>query len=56
MTTDMLFLFFGFTVVWVGIFGYLLYVRSQVRRLHDEVRDLRNTSESPQTEHRPGDS
>ena len=55
MTNDMLFLFLGFTIVWLGIFGYLMYLRSQVRRLHDEFRNLRDTSGSPDTDYRSRD-
>ncbi len=45
MTTDMLYLFFGFGVVWLGVFGYLLYVTGRVRGVRDELHDLRGQLE-----------
>jgi CcmD family protein len=48
MTTELLFLFIGFSVVWLGIFGYLLYVTGRVRSVRDEVHDLRGQMDVPE--------
>jgi CcmD family protein len=48
MTTDLLFLFVGFSVVWLGIFGYLLYVTGRVRSVSDELRDVRGQLDLPE--------
>ncbi len=48
MTSDLLYLFIGFSAVWVGVFGYLVYVTGRVRSVRDELHDLRGQLDAPQ--------
>lgn len=45
--SDLLYLFIGFSAVWLGIFGYLVYVTGRVRSVRDELHDLRGQLDSP---------
>ena len=47
MTNDLLFLFIGFSAVWLGIFGYLVYVTGRVRGVRDELHDIRGQLDVP---------
>jgi len=47
--SDLLYLFIGFSAVWLGIFGYLVYVTGRVRNVRDELHDLRGQIDAPQT-------
>jgi CcmD family protein len=38
--TEMHFLFFGFGVVWLGIFSYLVYLSGRIRSVRDELHSL----------------
>ncbi len=48
MTGDLLYLFIGFSAVWLGIFGYLVYVTGRVRGVRDELHDLKGQLDAPQ--------
>ena len=48
MTNDLLYLFIGFSAVWLGIFGYLVYITGRVRSVRDELHDLRGQLDAPQ--------
>lgn len=45
--SDLLYLFIGFSAVWLGIFGYLVYVTGRVRSVRDELHDLRGQLDAP---------
>jgi CcmD family protein len=47
MTNDLIFLFIGFSAVWLGIFGYLVYVTGRVRSVRDELHDLKGQLDAP---------
>jgi CcmD family protein len=47
--TDMHFLFFGFGVVWLGIFSYLLYLSGRIRSVRDELRSLHDQLDAVDT-------
>lgn len=49
MTSDLLFLFIGFSAVWLGVFGYLVYVTGRVRSVRDELQDLKGQLDAPAT-------
>ncbi len=54
MTRELLFLFIAYGVVWVLLFGYLVYVTGRIRGVRDDVRELRehlepDSSETPPT-------
>ncbi len=46
--SDLLYLFIGFSAVWIGIFGYLVYVTGRVRNVRDELHDLRGQLDASQ--------
>ena len=41
MTQELVFLFIGYAVIWVLLFGYLVFVTGRIRGVRDAVRDLR---------------
>ena len=38
--SEMHFLFFGFAVVWLGVFSYLVYLSGRIRSVRDELHSL----------------
>ena len=38
--SEMHFLFFGFGVVWLGVFSYLVYLSGRIRSVRDELHSL----------------
>ena len=41
MTQELVFLFVGYAVIWVLLFGYLVFVTGRIRGVRDAVRDVR---------------
>ncbi len=52
MTNDLLFLFVGYGIVWIGLFGYLVYVTGRIRSVGEDVRELRDQIETQSPEPR----
>ena len=48
--SDLLYLFLGFSAVWLGVFGYLVYITGRVRGVRDELHDLRGQLDAPRVE------
>ena len=46
METGMIFLFAGFTAVWLVIGGYVLRLNQKIRELNDDIDRLSNQSSS----------
>ena len=45
MSSNLGFLFAGFAVVWIALFGYVVIVSGQIRQLRQDVRALREAVE-----------
>ncbi len=41
MTQELVFLFIGYAVIWVLLFGYLVFVTGRIRGVRDTVHDVR---------------
>ena len=41
MTQELVFLFIGYAVIWVLLFGYLVFVTGRIRGVRDAVHDVR---------------
>ena len=50
MTRELLFLFIGYAVVWLVLFGYLVYVTGRIIGLREDIRELREHLEEETTE------
>ena len=50
MTQELVFLFIGYAVVWVLLFGYLVFVTGRIRGVRDAVRDVRQELDAQRQE------
>ncbi|MCY3784157.1 MAG: CcmD family protein [Chloroflexi bacterium] len=41
MTQELVYLLIGYGVIWVLLFGYLVFVTGRIRSVQDAVRDMR---------------
>ena len=48
MNRELLFLVVAYGIVWLAMFGYLLYLTGRVRNVGEEVRQLRRELDRPE--------
>jgi CcmD family protein len=48
--SDLVYLYAAYTVVWVGIFGYLLWLHMEQRRLARDLNILKEVSDGQRTD------
>jgi CcmD family protein len=42
MTTELVFLMVGYGVIWVVLFGYLVFITSRIHSVRNAINDLRH--------------
>ncbi|MCY3912307.1 MAG: CcmD family protein [Chloroflexi bacterium] len=50
MTQELVFLFIGYAVIWVLLFGYLVFVTGRIRSVRDAVHDMRRELDAQRRE------
>ena len=50
MTQELVFLFIGYAVIWVLLFGYLVFVTGRIRGVRDAVHDVRRELDAERRE------
>lgn len=50
MTQELVYLLIGYGVIWVLLFGYLVFVTGRIRGVRDAVRDMRRELDAQRRE------